>query len=554
MSIQLNDTHPTIGIPELIRILVDVEGLDWDPAVDITRQVFSYTNHTVLPEALEKWPASLIERLLPRHLKIINELNFRFLNEIRSSWGDVYDKISKMSIYEEGWTKLIRMANLAVIGSHKINGVAAIHSELVKRDLFPEFASWFAQKGEPDKFINITNGVTPRRWIHCANRLLSDLISSWLGSDSWLKELDMLAGLQNHLDEEQFIKEWSDVKRKNKERLARWVSAHGGPQLETDMLFDVQVKRIHEYKRQQMNALYMIHRYLTIKRMSPGDREKHLVKRATMVGGKSAPGYATAKTIIRMINCIADLVNNDPEVSPYFKVFFLPNYNVSSAQIIMPGSDLNQQISTAGTEASGTSNMKFVMNGSLIIGTMDGATVEIVEEGGRDTAFIFGALEPEVESIRRRAREGNYPIDNRLREVFDFIRSGQLTKGDHSAHEQICGLVDRLMSNGDGHNGDFYLVCHDFPHYCRANEEVDEAFRNPERWWRMSVKAASSMGKFSTDRTICEYSALVWDLLPAERPAPREEQYRRLTSGATPSSTAPTSPIRSSNGENTAAR
>eukprot|EP01054_Gregarina_sp_Poly1_P005251 Gregarina_sp_Poly_1__5250@NODE_2782_length_1720_cov_1757_402904_g1590_i1_p1_GENE_NODE_2782_length_1720_cov_1757_402904_g1590_i1NODE_2782_length_1720_cov_1757_402904_g1590_i1_p1_ORF_typecomplete_len526_score71_94Phosphorylase/PF00343_20/1_7e102TetR_C_15/PF17918_1/1e04TetR_C_15/PF17918_1/1_3e04TetR_C_15/PF17918_1/0_29_NODE_2782_length_1720_cov_1757_402904_g1590_i11921580 len=444
------------------------------------------------------------------------------------------------------------MANLAVIGSRKINGVAAIHSDLVKRDLFPEFQAWYTQKGQPDKFINVTNGVTPRRWVHCANRLLSDLISSWLGSDSWLKDLDMMAGLLNHLDDEQFLAEWADVKKKNKERLARWVTHNGGPQLDADnMLFDVQVKRIHEYKRQHLNALWMLHRYLTIKKMSPQDREKHVVKRASMVGGKSAPGYAVAKTIIKFINCIADLVNNDPDVSPYYKVFFLPNYNVSSAQIIMPGADLNQQISTAGTEASGTGNMKFVMNGALIIGTMDGATVEIVEEGGRDTAFIFGALEPDVANIRRRAAEGNYSIDGRLREVFDFVRSGRLTRGEHEAQHQITELIDQLQNNRDGHNGDFYLVCHDFPSYCRANDEVDRAYRDQNRWWRMSVKAAASMGKFSTDRTIREYASLVWGLVAAERPPPREEQYRRLASGTVGNSgtpnvptTAPSSPLK----------
>lgn len=546
MAIQLNDTHPTIGIPELIRILVDVECLEWDLAVDLTRQVFHYTNHTVLPEALEKWPASLIEKLLPRHLLIINELNFRFINEVRASWGDVYEKISKMSIYEDSWTKLIRMANLAVIGCRKVNGVAAIHSDLVKRDLFPEFVEWYSQKGQPDKFINITNGVTPRRWLHNCNRPLSDLISSWLGSDGWLKDLDMMAGLMNHIDDEELLEQWADVKRKNKERLVKWVSHHGGPELDAEhMLFDIQTKRIHEYKRQQLNCMYMIYRYLSIKKMNAGDRAK-MVPRATMIGGKAAPGYMVAKTIIKMINCVANLVNNDPEVSPYFKVFFLPNYNVSSAAIIIPASDINQQISTAGTEASGTGNMKYVMNGSLIVGTMDGANVEIVEEGGRDTAFIFGALEPEVAGIRSRAKRGQYPIDGRLWDVFNFIRSGQLARGDHNAQSQFNDLVDRILDNKEGRNGDHYLVCHDFPAYIRIQEEVDRTYRDATRWRKMSIKAAASMGKFSTDRTIREYAQNVWGIVPAELQGPSPDQLRRLGSPAVSTGvpSAPQSPVK----------
>lgn len=532
MAFQLNDTHPTIAIPELIRILVDVECLEWDRAVELARQTFAYTNHTVMQEALEKWPASLIERLLPRHIQIINEMNFRFLNEVRSVWGDNYDRICRMSVYEEGWCKMIRMANLAVIGSFSVNGVAAIHSELVKRDLFPDYVEFYKHKGQPNKFKNMTNGVTPRRWIHNANRKLSDLISNKLGSDGWLKSLDMIAGLHNHLDDTQFLKEWADVKLKNKERLARWVALQGGPELDASkMLFDVHVKRIHEYKRQQLNAFYMIHRYLTIKKMSPGERAQ-VVPRASMVGGKAAPGYATAKTIIKMLNCIADVVNNDPDVSAYFKVYFLPNYNVSSASIIIPGADFNHQISTAGTEASGTSNMKFVMNGSLILGTMDGANIEIIEEGGRDTAFIFGALESEVNGIRARARSGNYPIDGRLVEVFNFIRSGKLCKGDNNAHSQICGYVDRLMNNRDGNNGDYYLTLYDFADYCKAQEEIDRTYKNSNKWWRMSIKAAASMGKFSSDRSIRDYATAIWGLQTTEVTPPAQAQLRRLASGA----------------------
>ncbi|EZG72982.1 phosphorylase [Gregarina niphandrodes] len=529
VAIQLNDTHPTIGIPELIRILVDVEGLEWDLAVSLTRRVFNYTNHTVLPEALEKWNADLFAKLLPRHLLIINELNHRFLQDVRGLWGDDYQKVSKVSIYEEAFgSKFIRMANLAVLGSRRVNGVAALHSELVVRDLFPEFDEFYRSKGE-EKFLNITNGVTPRRWIHNANRPLSNLISTWLGSDAWLKKLELMEGLLSHIENPELVEEWAKVKLQNKERLVRWIKLHGGPSVNPEgTLFDVQVKRIHEYKRQHLNVFYLIHRYLTIKDMSPEQR-RGVVPRLSMIGGKAAPGYATAKTIVKMINCVGDLVNNDPDVSPYFKVFFLPNYNVSSAAVIIPASDINQQISTAGMEASGTSNMKFVMNGSLIIGTMDGATVEIVAEGGEDTAFIFGALERDVNRIRQDARDGRYRIDGRLQRVFDFVKSGAVARGDHNAQSQFCELVDRLRNNGYGHNGDFYLVAHDFPSYVEANERVDREYRDARNWCKKTIEAAAKMGKFSTDRTINDYANKVWELSECEVVGPTPEQIRRLT-------------------------
>ncbi|PHJ22103.1 glycogen phosphorylase family [Cystoisospora suis] len=526
IQLQLNDTHPTIAIPEMMRILLDIEGLDWDYAWGLTKQIFNYTNHTVLPEALEKWSADLIARLLPRHLLIINEINFRFLNEVRGVFGDDWNKVGKMSIYEEGEDKRIRMANLAVIGSAHVNGVAAIHSELVKKDLFPEFVEFYSRQGI-NKFTNVTNGVTPRRWIYCSNRGLADLFSNWLGSDSWLKELDMVAGLQNHIDDPQLRKEWRAVKRENKLRLAAWVEQRCGVKLDVDkMLFDIQVKRIHEYKRQLLNCLYALHRYLTIKKMSPQDRQ-NLVPRATMIGGKAAPGYYTAKNIIKLVNNIGQVVNNDPDVSPYLKVIFLPNYNVSNAQVIIPASDLSQHISTAGTEASGTSNMKFVMNGGLILGTLDGANIEIREECGDDTMFIFGAKEHEVARIREQARNGNYPIDGRLREVFDFIRSGKLACGDAQAHSDFVAIVEQLCNNGYGQNGDFYLLLHDFSDYCRAQQVVDETYKNVEKWTTLSIKAASSMGKFSTDRCMREYAKDIWMIDSYERPPPDEFQRMR---------------------------
>eukprot|EP00923_Selenidium_pygospionis_P030274 GHVN01053773.1.p1 GENE.GHVN01053773.1~~GHVN01053773.1.p1 ORF type:complete len:810 (-),score=109.39 GHVN01053773.1:171-2600(-) len=524
VCMQLNDTHPTIGIPELMRILVDIEGLDWEFAWGLTKQVFNYTNHTVLPEALEKWPASLIEKLLPRHLLIINDINFHFLNEVRSSWGDEWEKIGKMSIYEDGYTKLIRMANLAVIGSNKVNGVAAIHSDIVRTQLFKEFREYYEQRGIPDKFVNVTNGVTPRRWIHCANSALSNLMSEWLGSDSWLKELDMTQGLLNHVDDPKLIKEWADVKKLNKQRLARWVQHNCAVSIDANrMLFDIQVKRIHEYKRQFMNCLYIIHRYLWLKDLSPQDREK-VVPRAIMLGGKAAPGYTTAKTIIRMVGAISQVVNEDKDVNQYLKVVFLPNYNVSNAQIIIPASDISQHISTAGTEASGTSNMKFVMNGGLIIGTMDGANVEICDECRPETMFVFGCEESEVSKVREKAKSGHYPIDPKLQRVFDWVKAGNLQLGDKEAQHQFVQIIEQVTNNGLGSNGDFYLVCHDFPSYCDAQNRIDEMYKKPDDWTKLTIKAASLMGKFSTDRTMREYSCNIWNIKPHERPPPVNPQ------------------------------
>lgn len=449
---------------------------------------------------------------------IINEINYRFLNDVRAVLGDG-PWISKMSIYEEGWDKKIRMANLAVIGCRKVNGVAVIHSEIVKKDLFSDFVEYYRRKGINDKFINVTNGVTPRRWVNCANPKLSHLISNWLGSDSWLTNFDMIRSLQNNIDDLSLQKEWAEVKLSNKERLAKWVEINTGYKVSTSMLFDIQVKRIHEYKRQLLNLFYIIHRYLTLKHISPEERKK-FVPRCCFFGGKAAPGYATAKTAIKMMNNLSVIINNDPDTKDYLMCVFLPNYNVSNAQIIIPASDISQHISTAGTEASGTSNMKFVMNGGLIIGTLDGANVEIREECGNETMFIFGALEQEVEHIRNRAREGNYPIDQRLHDVFNFIRTGGIMLGDGKAQGEFCEIVNKICSNGEGQIGDFYLVCHDFPLYCDAQMRVDQAYRDQTTWVKTCIKAASSMGKFSTDRTIEEYATAIWELEQCERPAP----------------------------------
>jgi glycogen phosphorylase len=534
VAIQLNDTHPSLGIPEMMRLLVDIEGLEWFFAWSLVTQVFNYTNHTVLPEALEKWPADMIGRVLPRHLQIINRINQTFLDRVAAKWGWNSTAIPRMSIYEEGARKMIRMANLCVIGSNKVNGVAAIHTEIIKKDLFPDFHSWFCEEGKPTKFLNMTNGVTPRRWIYCANRPLSDLITSALGGDeSWLSDLSKLRGLELHKDVPAFQAQWNKVKLDNKKRLAELVKKTCGITLDTESVFDMQIKRIHEYKRQLMFLFYIIHRYMTIKGMSDSQK-KDVVKRTFLVAGKAAPGYFAAKSIIKLFNNVSKVVNDDPDVNKYMKVVFFPNYNVSSAQIIIPASDVNQQISLAGTEASGTSNMKFVMNGSLIVGTLDGANVEIVEECGENTVFVFGSLEHEVDGIREKARNGEYKIDPRLQRVFQTIRGGSFSRDEPAAHAEFTQFVDKITNFGNGMCGDHYLVCHDFPAYLNAQEKVDHTHKNKTLWTSLSIQAVAGSGKFSTDRTIAEYAADIWNVKPEPRTiANKSEVLARIDSPTT---------------------
>lgn len=370
VAIQLNDTHPTLAIVELQRILVDIEGLDWDEAWGIVTSTFGYTNHTVLPEALEKWSVPLVQNLLPRHLQIIYDINLHFLQSVEKRFPKDRDMLSRVSIIEESQPKMIRMAYLAIIGSHKVNGVAELHSDLIKTTIFKDFVKVYG----PDKFTNVTNGITPRRWLHQANPRLSDLIASKLGSNEFLKDLTLLNKIETFVDDKEFRKEWADIKYANKVRLAQHILATNGVSVNPKALFDIQVKRIHEYKRQQLNVFGVIHRYLAIKAMSPEERKK-LAPRVSIFGGKAAPGYWMAKTIIHLINSVGNVINNDKDVGDLLKCVFIPDYNVSKAEIIVPASDISEHISTAGTEASGTSNMKFVLNGGLIIGTCDGANV-----------------------------------------------------------------------------------------------------------------------------------------------------------------------------------
>jgi len=520
VSVQMNDTHPTMAVIELMRLLVDVQKISWDEAWDLTRKTCNYTNHTVMPEALEKWPVEMMEELLPRHLQITGEINRRWMEEVQKKWGDG-PALQNLSLFQEEPFKGIRMGNIAVLGSAKVNGVAAIHTEIVKKETFADFYQWFCQNGEPNKFVNMTNGVTPRRWIHCANRPLSDLFTKHLGSQKWLTDMTLMKQMIKKSTDPTLQKEWMNAKRQAKQRLAGYLKEQLDLTVDVDSMFDCQFKRIHEYKRQFLNALYLIHRYGMIKKASPAERAK-MQKRTVLIGGKAAPAYIRAKTIIKLISNIGQVVNNDPDVSPYLKVAFVPNYSVTVAQYICPASDISEHISTAGTEASGTSNMKFVMNGGLIIGTMDGANIEIREEGGPETMFIFGCLEDDIPNIKKRAADGHYPIDSKLQAVFDVIKRGDFSLGDDTAHTEFCGLIDTLcnITAAGTWDGDRYLLINDFPSYVEAQAKVDATYADKQKWAQLSIQAASSMAKFSTDRTMREYSSVIWGVKPSPRPAP----------------------------------
>ena len=506
--IQLNDTHPTLAIVELLRILIDDYQLGYREAFDIVTKTFNYTNHTVLPEALEKWGVDVFEKLLPRHLELIYLINFYFMEEVKRKYPGNFDKMSRLSLIEESYPKQIRMANLCVISSGKVNGVAKIHSELLKTTLFKDFYEMF-----PQKFTNVTNGVTPRRWIHCAFPELSHLLTEYSdGKNDWLAELDLLDGLPERIKEkgqfDEFLDKYKKAKLAAKLRMKDLVKKTTGIDISENFMFDVMVKRIHEYKRQFMNALYCIHRYLSIKKASYEDRKK-FVPRVTFFAGKAAPGYAVAKNIIKLINKIAEKVNNDPDVKDYYKVIFIPDYKVSSAQIIIPAADINNQISTAGTEASGTSCMKFVMTGSLIIGTRDGANIEIAQEIGEENIFFFGKDVHEVERIRKEMANGRKSqIGSRLKEAFDFILS-------HNDLGFIHDYCKRIMS-GD----DYYLVCDDFYAYMEAQEKVDKCYSDQDTWCKKCINSITKMGFFSSDRSINDYAKNIWGVEPIEVPNP----------------------------------
>ncbi|KLJ10935.1 starch phosphorylase [Blastomyces silverae] len=501
VAIQLNDTHPTLAIVELQRILIDQEGLEWDEAWNVISRTFGYTNHTVLPEALEKWSVPLIQSLLPRHLQIIYDINLHFLQMVEKMYPKDRDLLTRVSIIEESQPKMVRMAHLAIIGSHKVNGVAELHSDLIKTTIFKDFVEIYG----PDKFTNVTNGITPRRWLHQANPRLSNLIASRLGGHDFLKDLTLLDKLEAYTDDENFKEEWADIKHANKVRLANHILDTTGVLVNPKALFDIQVKRIHEYKRQQLNIFGVIHRYLKIKAMSAKERAK-LVPRVSIFGGKAAPGYWMAKSIIHLINKVGSVVNNDPDVGDLLKVIFVEDYNVSKAEIICPASDISEHISTAGTEASGTSNMKFVLNGGLIIGTCDGANIEITREIGEQNIFLFGTLAEDVDDLRHNHlyEKDSITIDSDLAAVFDSIRSG--TFGDASSFSALISAITE--------HGDYYLVSDDFHSYITTQDMVDEAYRDRDGWLEKCILSVSRMGFFSSDRVIAEYADSIWNVEP----------------------------------------
>jgi len=499
VAFQMNDTHPTMLVPELMRVLMDLEGLGWTKAWDLVTQVCNFTNHTVLPEALEKWPIAMLEKLLPRHTQIIYDINWRFLQSIRTKFGDDWERISKLSIIEEteDGQKFVRMAYLAVVASKHVNGVAAIHSDILKHDVFNAFYEIW-----PEKFQNKTNGVTPRRWLAFCNPPLRNLITSTLGSENWISHLDDLVQLREYADDAAFQKEWQDVKAANKKAALELIEKVSGVSLPNKTaLLDVQVKRIHEYKRQLLNVLSIIHRYDTILKLKKEGKGDDIVPRVVVVGGKAAPGYEMAKRIIKLFSAVAEKVNNDPNVGDLLKVAFVPDYNVSVAEVIIPGTELSQQISTAGTEASGTGNMKFAMNGALIIGTMDGANIEIAQESGEENMFIFGALADAVPDMRK--NRSTYQPDPRFNHVVDMIRKGTFGWADYFAP-----LVDAITYS------DYYLLANDFPAYLDAQEAVDAKYKDQTAWTKSSILSTAGSGFFSSDRTIMEYASEIWDVEP----------------------------------------
>ncbi|MFA4874706.1 MAG: glycogen/starch/alpha-glucan phosphorylase [bacterium] len=499
VAIQLNDTHPAIAVPELMRILVDEERMPWEKAWKICTGTFAYTNHTVMSEALETWPVSMFETLLPRHMQIIYEINHRFLREVNARHPNDVDRLKRMSIIEEeGPEKRVRMANLAVIGGHAVNGVAALHTQILKNSVFRDFDQF-----QPAKLVNITNGITQRRWLKKSNPLLSGLISAKIG-DAWVTDLSRLREIERFVDDDDFREQWDNAKWSNKRVLAQYIRETTGVRVEEDSIFDVQIKRIHEYKRQLLNVLHVISLYNAIR---DGNSEG-MTPRTVVFAGKAAPGYHMAKLIIKLINSVASVVNADPHAAELLKVVFLKNYSVSLAEKIIPAADLSEQISTAGTEASGTGNMKLALNGALTIGTMDGANIEIAEEVGRENLFIFGNTEREIAELKRRGYNprGYYDANPALRRALDMLREDYFNVSEPGIFRPI---FDSIL-----HGGDRYFLLADFQSYCDTQKTVAALFKERREWTRKSIFTVARMGKFSSDRTIAEYAEKVWGVKP----------------------------------------
>ena len=500
VAIQLNDTHPAIAVPELMRVLMDEEGLSWDEAWPICVKTFAYTNHTVLPEALETWPVDLIGRLLPRHMQIIFEINRRFLESLPPKSRKDADLLSRVSLIAEGEQKRVRMANLAIVGSHTVNGVARLHSQILKDHLFHDFNALF-----PNRFTNVTNGITPRRWLAQANPKLSGLITDAIGPD-WITNLAKLKELEPLAEDAEFRRRWIKTKRDNKKRLSRYILRKIGLGVDPDTLFSVQVKRIHEYKRQLLNVLHVITLYHRI-RANP---DAQVVPRTVIFAGKAAPAYHQAKRIIKLINSVAAKTNSDPDIQGKLRVLFLPNYCVSQAEKIIPAADLSEQISTAGMEASGTGNMKMSLNGALTIGTLDGANIEIMEEVGEENIFIFGLTADQVVEMRSKGYNpyAYYESDSELRLVLDSI-----SRGDFCPQEPglFAPIVESLLQKGD-----FYMLLADYRAYLDAQENVSRLFKDPEAWARKSILNTARMGKFSSDRSVKDYADHIWGLKTLE--------------------------------------
>jgi len=494
-AVQLNDTHPAIAVAELMRLLIDDHGVDWDTAWTITTASLSYTNHTLLPEALETWSVELFEQLLPRQLEIIYEINARFLKLVRLRFPGEPDLLQRYSLIQEGERRRVRMAHLAVVGCHRTNGVAELHSELLRTHLLSDFAQLW-----PERFTNVTNGVTPRRWLAVANPALASLLDTSIG-ERWRRDLEALADLAPLVNDDGFLDQWRQMRSQGKQRLLRTIQQELGVAIDHTSLFDVQVKRIHEYKRQHLAALHIVERYLRIR------AGEDLPPRTFIFGGKAAPGYAMAKLIIRLIVGIADVVNMDPAMEGRLKVVFLPNFSVSLGQIVYPAVDLSEQISTAGKEASGTGNMKMALNGAVTIGTLDGANIEIRQHVGAENFFLFGHT---AEQVHELVRQGYHPMpwyenDATVRAAVQLIGSGHFSDGDR---DLFAPLLANLTSR------DPFLVMADIADYRRAQDAVDQAWRDPQRWARMSIQNTLNCGFFSSDRAIREYAEAIWKVQP----------------------------------------